>query len=214
VKLYRHGLIARHTTALRRHTRSDGKSPLLHSLTQRGLEVAQARQPAPAISPKREWRAIEQPNAGRLSHDLHALAWTIEFHRAARELATDRWRTPRYATGRYPVPQVGSGQHRHPITLSEIKVPDGQAIIDLELKTFTEIKPDLSLELRVEALRLTFDLLVEVDLTALLQPREVPRLRRVPMRMVCWSPALPLPGREASRRVRVPGRPCRARVWA
>jgi hypothetical protein len=166
VKLYRHGLIARHTTALRRHTRSDGKSPLLHSLTQRGLEVAQAREPAPAISPKRDWRAIEQPNAGRLSHDLHALAWAIEFHRAAGELTTDRWRTPRYATGRYPVPQVGSGQHRHPITLSEIKVPDGQAIIDLELKTFTEIKPDLSLELRVEPLKLTFDLLVEVDLTA------------------------------------------------
>ena len=166
VKLYRHGLIARHATALRRHARSDGKSPLLHSLTQRGLEVAQAREPAPAISPKRDWRAIEQPNAGRLSHDLHTLAWAIEFHRAAGELATDRWRTPRYATGRYPVPQVGSGQHRHPITLSEIKVPDGQAIIDLELKTFTEIKPDLSLELRVEAVRLTFDLLVEVDLTA------------------------------------------------
>ena len=82
------------------------------------------------------------------------------------ELATDRWRTPRYATGRYPVPQVGSGQRRHPITLNEIKVPDGQAIIDVELKTFTEIKPDLSLELRSEPLKLTFDLLVEIDLTA------------------------------------------------
>ncbi len=65
-----------------------------------------------------------------------------------------------------PVPQVGSGQRRHPITLNEIKVPDGQAIIDLELKTFTEIKPDLSLELRFEQLKLTCDLLVEIDLTA------------------------------------------------
>ena len=81
-------------------------------------------------------------------------------------LATDRWRTPRYATGRYPVPQAGSGRAatRSPSTRS--RVPDGQAIIDLELKTFTEIKPDLSLELRIDTLNLTFDLLVELDLTS------------------------------------------------
>ena len=165
IKLYRHGLIARHNTGLRERTRTDGKSPVLYSLTRRGLQVAQERTPAPAISPKREWRPIEQPRAGRLAHDLHALGWAIEFHRTVGELATDRWRTPRYATGRYPVPQVGSGQRRHPITITDIKVPDGQAIIDLELKTFTEIKPDLSLELRSEQLKLTFDLLVEIDLT-------------------------------------------------
>jgi hypothetical protein len=165
VKLYRHGLIVRHTTGLREHSPGDGRTPLLYALTRRGLQVAQERQPAPAISPRREWRAIEQPRAGRLAHDLHALGWAIEFHRAAGEFATDRWRTPRYATGRYPVPQAGSGQRRHVITLNEIKVPDGQAIIDVELKTFTEIKPDLSLELRVEPEKLTFDMLVELDLT-------------------------------------------------
>ena len=166
IKLYRHGLIARHNTGLRERRRADGKAPVLYSLTRRGLQVAQERTPAPAISRKREWRAIEQPRAGRLAHDLHALGWAIEFHRAVGELATDRWRTPRYATGRYPVPQTGSGQRRHPITLNEINVPEGQAIIDVELKTFTEIKPDLSLELYVDARKLTFDLLVEFDLTA------------------------------------------------
>jgi hypothetical protein len=166
VKLYRHGLIARHTTGLYGHSSNDGKPPLLNSLTRRGLQVAQEREPAPAISPKRHWKPIEQPHAGRLAHDLHALAWAIEFHRTVGNLATDRWRTPRYATGRYPVPQVGQGQRRHSITLNEIPVPDGQAIIDLELKNFAEIKPDLSLELRVEPMKLTFDLLVEIDLTA------------------------------------------------
>jgi hypothetical protein len=165
-KLYRHGLIAQHTIGVRERTREDGKLPLLYSLTRRGLEVAQARQPAPAISGRREWRAIEQPHAGRLRHDLHALGWAIELHRALGEIATDHWRTPRYATGRYPVPQLGSGQRRHPITLNEIPVPDGQAIIDVELKTFAEVKPDLSLELRIDAPKLTFDLLVELDLTA------------------------------------------------
>ena len=166
VKLYRHGLIARHTTGLHGHSSNDGRPPLLHSLTRRGLQVAQEHEPAPAISPKRDWKPIEQPHAGRLAHDLHALAWAIEFHRAVGDLATDRWRTPRYATGRYPVPQVGQAQRRHSIALNEIPVPDGQAIIDLELKTFAEIKPDLSLELRIEPLKLTFDLLVEIDLTA------------------------------------------------
>ena len=81
-------------------------------------------------------------------------------------MATDHWRTPRYAAGRYPVPQAGSGRDRHPITLNEIPVPDNQAIGDLAVKQFTEIKPDLSLELRIQSLRLSFDLLVELDLTS------------------------------------------------
>jgi hypothetical protein len=165
-KLYRHGLIAQHATGLREHRRSDGKPPLLYSLTRRGLEVAQGRTPAPAISPKREWRAIEQRNAGRLGHDLHALAWAIALHHTVGGIATDHWRTPRYATGRYPVPQAGSGRDRHPITVNEIPTSNRQGIIDLELKTFTEVKPDVSLELRIDALKLTFDLLVELDLTA------------------------------------------------
>ncbi|HTX11599.1 MAG TPA: DUF5710 domain-containing protein [Solirubrobacteraceae bacterium] len=163
-KLYRHGLIAQHPVGIRQHTRSDGKPPLLYSLTRRGLETAQTREP-PAISQKREWRAIEPGRALRLGHDLHALAWAIELHRLLGDVATDHWRTPRYATGRYPVPQAGSGRDRHPITNNEIPVPDGQAIIDLELKTFSEVKPDLSLELRIDTLKLTFDLLVEFDLT-------------------------------------------------
>jgi hypothetical protein len=165
-KLYRHGLIAQHTIGIREHTRSDGKLPYLYSLTRRGLEVAQARTPAPAISPKREWRPIEQRRAARLPHDLHALGWGIQLHRAVGPLATDNWRTPRYATGRFPVPQVGSGGRRHPITANEIPLPDGQAIIDLELKSFSEVKPDLALELRIDTLQLTFDLLLELDLTA------------------------------------------------
>jgi hypothetical protein len=164
-KLYRHGLIAQHPVGIRQHTRSDGKPPLLYSLTRRGLEVAQTREPL-AISRKREWRPIESGRALRLAHDLHALAWAIELHRLIEDAATDHWRTPRYATGRYPVPQTGSGRDRHPITSNEIPIPEGQAIIDLEPKNFSEVKPDVSLELRVDALKLTFDLLVELDLTA------------------------------------------------
>jgi hypothetical protein len=165
VKLYRHGLIAQHTIGIRQRTRTDGQLPLLYSITRRGLLVGQARKPAPAISPKREWRAIEQRHAARVPHDLHALSWVIAFHRAVGKLATDNWRTPRYVTGRYPVPQVGSGHRRHPISINEIPLPDGQAIIDIELTTSGEVKPDVSLEVKIETLKLTFDLLVELDLT-------------------------------------------------
>ena len=100
-----------------------------------------------------------------MPHDLHALSWVIAFHRAVGKLATDNWRTPSYVTGRYPVPQVGSGHRRHPISINEIPLPDGQAIIDIELTTSGEVKPDVSLEVKIETLKLTFDLLVELDLT-------------------------------------------------
>ena len=164
VKLYRHGLIAQHTVGLRRRTREDGAAPLLYSITRRGLQVAQARRP-PAISPKREWRATEQRHAARVPHDLHALSWAIAFHGTVGALATDNWRTPRYVTGRYPVPQAGTGPKRHPITVNEISVPEGQAMIDLALKSFGEVKPDVSLEVRIQTIKLTFDVLVELDLT-------------------------------------------------
>jgi len=162
VKLHRHGLIAEHPVGIREHTRADGKAPLLYSLTRRGTEVAQTREP-PAISRRREWRPVEQGRALRLAHDLHALAWGIELHRLVGDAATDHWRTPRYATGRYQVPQAGSGRDRHPLTLNEIPVPEKQAIVDLTLKQFAEVKPDLSLELRIPS---SFDLLVELDLTS------------------------------------------------
>jgi hypothetical protein len=129
------------------------------------MDVAQTREPA-AISRKREWRAIEPGRALRLAHDLHALAWGIELHHLLGEVATDHWRTPRYATGRYQVPQAGAGRDRHPITLNEIPVPAKQAIVDVTLKQFAEVKPDLSLELRIPSPRLSFDLLVELDLTS------------------------------------------------
>jgi hypothetical protein len=77
---------------------------------------------------------------------VRALRWASAFHLDAGELATEHWRIPHYATGRYPVRRIGSSQPRQPITLCDTPVPDGQAVIDVELKTFTEINPDLLLE--------------------------------------------------------------------
>ena len=47
--------------------------------------------------------------------------------------------------------------------MAELEVPDGHAVLDLP--PFREIKPDISLEIRIPSLKLTFDLLVELDLT-------------------------------------------------
>jgi hypothetical protein len=161
-KLYEHGLIARAAIGVSGRSGADGRLPWLYTLTRHGHEIGQSRNP-PAIHRQREWRVLEQRRGGTLPHNLHALAWAIEFHRVVGEIATDYWRTPRYATGRYQVPQIGSGHKRHPITMAELDVPDGHAILDLP--PFREIKPDVSLELRIPSIRLTFDLLVELDLT-------------------------------------------------
>ena len=115
-KLYRHGLIAQHTIGLREHARTDGKPPLLYSITRRGLEVAQAARARPGDLAQARVAGDRAAPRRPAAHDLHALGWAIELHRTVGPLATDNWRTPRYATGRYPVPQVGSGQRRHPIT--------------------------------------------------------------------------------------------------
>ena len=214
-KLYRHGLIAQHPVGIREHTRSDGKPPLLYSLTRRGLEVAQTREP-PAISQKREWRPIEQGRALRLAHDLHALAWAIELHRLLGDIATDHWRTPRYATGRYPVPQAGSGRDRHPITLNEIPVPDGQAIIDVELKSLQrgQARPLPRAPHRHAEAHLRPARRARPHQPPVLQPRQAPRLRRLPVRLEPRPPALPNPGNPTRRRVRLPQRPRRDGVRA
>jgi len=161
-KLYEHGLIARAQIGISDRTAADGRLPSACAITRFGLQVAQERTP-PAVHPSREWRQLEQRSAAMLPHDLHALSWALEFHRVVGNLATDYWRTPRYATGRYPVPQVGNGHKRHQLTAAELDVSEGHAILDLG--PFREIKPDLSLEVKIPGLRLTFDLLVELDLT-------------------------------------------------
>lgn len=162
-KLYEHGLIARAPIGISERSAADGRLPSLCAITRFGLQVAQERTP-PAVHPQREWRQIEQRSAATLPHDLHALSWAIEFHRVVGTLATDYWRTPRYATGRYPVPQLGSGHKRHPITASELEAPEGHAHLDLA--PFREIKPDLSIELKIPRLQLIFDVLIELDLTS------------------------------------------------
>jgi Replication-relaxation/Type IV secretion-system coupling protein DNA-binding domain len=158
-KLHRAGLVARHRVGAVERV---GRLPYLWSLTAAGMQVAQRRQP-PAIPPERRFRAIESKQAAFLAHDTHVLAWVIELHRLLGQRATDNWRTPRYATGRFAPPQVGRGRARRPITAAEVAVPKGVEMLDLELDELAEIKPDAAVEIRAGGPPLTFDVLVEYD---------------------------------------------------
>ena len=161
-KLHANGLIARHETTLRGQRADAQRPPALYSLTHDGQRVGQNRTPQPAIHPKRDFREIEAANAGRVPHDLHVLWWTVALHRAIGDVATENWKTPRYQTGRIPVPRAGSGTRRRAITLAEA-FPPGQTVIDLPNAEPQEIHPDVTVELKVG--EIVFDVLVEMDLT-------------------------------------------------
>jgi hypothetical protein len=161
-KLHRHGLLARRAIILREQPR--GALPYLYSLSKHGMEVAQRRQPA-AIPLSREFREMEVQKDGRIRHDLHLLSWVIELHEQLGSYATDKWRTPRWPAGTLPVPQVGNGRSRHPVTLQDIPRPKHIAIFDVDNTAFARIEPDAILEIHIPEDQLTFDVLIEMDLT-------------------------------------------------
>ena len=164
-KLYRHGLIAQHPVGIREHTRSDGKPPLLYSITRRGLEVAQTREP-PAISQRRQWRADRTGRAGCGSP-------TTCTRSPGRSSFTASSGTSRPTTGAPPAtppaatPSPKPAQPRPPPDHRQRDRATGQAGDHRRgAQAFSEVQPDLSLELRIPSINLTFDLLVELDLTS------------------------------------------------
>ena len=147
-KLYEHGLVARAGIGLRERTSADGRLPWLYTLTRHGLEIAQQRTP-PGDPPRSANGArLEQRRAGTLPHDLHALSWAIELHRARRRDSPPTTGAPR-ATPPAATPSrrsaTATNATRSPCANSTS--PDGHAVLDLP--PFREIKPDLSLELRI-----------------------------------------------------------------
>ena len=151
VKLYRHGLIAQHPTGLRQRTpqrRQAAAAVLAHPPRPRGRADPRARRRSP---PNANGGPIEQPRRrpARPRPPRARRGRSSSTASSARSPPTTGAppATPPAAT---PSPKPAQGRDRHPITLNEIPVPDGQAIIDLELKTFTEVKPDLSLELAID----------------------------------------------------------------
>jgi hypothetical protein len=161
-KLYKHGLVARLPIILRDAPR--GALPYLYALTRFGMQTAQARQPA-AIPEKREFRELEIEKGGRIRHDLHLLAVVLALHARLGSYATDKWRTPRWPAGAFPVPRTGSGRNRRPMTLHDIQHPKHTGFFDVESGDFAEIKPDAACEIHIPEDHLTFDLLIELDLT-------------------------------------------------
>ena len=152
-RLDREGLIVRH------HPRSPAGAalPPLFSITAEGMRTAQTQRP-PAISTRRRWQPVEGEAAAEVVSRLRALAWTLALRRAAAGIATDNWRTSRYESGRYPVPRGADGRA---VTVDELPVPPELKLADVP-NEFVEVKPDVSLELRLPASQASIELLVEI----------------------------------------------------
>lgn len=181
-KHVRNGLVARWPIVLRDPPR--GAVPPLYSITRYGLQVAQARQPA-AIPPSREFRELEAEKDGHVRHDHHTISWVSELRRLIGPQLTDKWRTPRWPAGALPVPQTGSGRGRRPITLKDVKHPKHIGIFDLEGGDVARLEPDAICEIHLLEDGLTFDLIVELDLTERVS-YNVPKFKRYDTFLTGW----------------------------
>jgi hypothetical protein len=156
-KLYGKGLVGRRSIGIREQRDYRGSLPSAIELTRLGFKIAQERG---AIHESRTYRLAENVKGQHVPHDHHALAWFAQFDRVS-GVTTTMWRTPRYATGRFPVPQVGSGHRRRPLAVTDIDLAPPQALFDVLTTEFGEVKPDITAEARVPSLKLTFDVMVE-----------------------------------------------------
>ncbi len=181
-KLVRNGLVARWPIVLRDPPR--GTMPPLYSITRYGLQVAQARQPA-AIPPSREFREQEAEKDGHVRHDLHTISWVTELRRLLGPQATEKWRTPRWPAGALPVPQTGAGRSRRPITLKDVKHPKHIGIFDLDGDDVARLEPDAICEIHLLEDGLTFDLIIELDLTERVS-YNVPKFKRYDTFLSGW----------------------------
>lgn len=181
-KLVRNGLVARWPIVLRDPPR--GAVPPLYSITRYGLQVAQARQPA-AIPPGREFREQEAEKDGHVRHDQHTISWVIELQRLLGPQATEKWRTPRWPAGALPVPQTGPRRARRPITLKDVKHAKHIGIFDLDSSELARLEPDAICEVHLLEDGLTFDIIVELDLTERVS-YNVPKFRRYDTFLTGW----------------------------
>lgn len=181
-KLYTHGLIARRTIRLSHPTK--GALPYLYSITRAGMQAAQQRTPA-AIPPERTYREMEITKTGHIPHDLHVISWVSALHQQLGRIATDRWCTPRWPQGILKVPHTGQARHRHRVDLGDIQLPEHTWLYEIESSQFAEIQPDATCEIRLTEPKLTFDLLIELDLTGKTPPQQE-KLRRYDALLAAW----------------------------
>jgi hypothetical protein len=156
-KLYSKGLVGRRSIGIREQRDYRGSLPNAIEITRLGFKVAQERE---VIHQSRTYRQAENVRGQHVPHDHHAMAWFAEFDRVG-GIMTAEWRTPRYATGRFPVPHIGNGHRRRPLTVTDVDVAQPQALFDLLSNDFGEVKPDIVGEARIASMKLSFDVMVE-----------------------------------------------------
>ncbi len=134
----------------------------VHMLTSRGF---QALRDAKIVPERREFHRVNHRRPGPLVHDLHVQEYLGALMRRLDGAATNNWRTPRQAAGRMSPPTVGRGQQRRAATVNEILMPGSVSVLGVFDEAMAEIKPDLVVEFRVGDPAVTFDVMVEVDVS-------------------------------------------------
>ena len=163
-KLYEHGLVARGSIgAARTHER---RRAACRGCTRSPATASRSPSSAshPAIHPSREWRALEQRRAGTLPHDLHALELgdrAAPHRRRARHRllahAALRHRPLPGAPGRQR-PQAPPDHHARTRRARRPRRPRPR-------RRSARSSPTSRSSCAIPSLKLTFDLLVELDLT-------------------------------------------------
>ena len=146
--------------------------------------MAQARQPA-AIPPTREFREQEAEKDGHVRHDLHTLSWVIELRRLLGRAGDGEVAHAALAGGHCPVPQIG--QRPQPPT----DHPEGRqarkAHRDLRRRQRRDRPPGTRRDLRDPPPEdgLTFDLIIELDLTDRVA-YNIPKFKRYDTFLTAW----------------------------
>ena len=175
------GLVA--SAPARMEDAEDARRPhLIHMLTGRGFA---ALREAGVVPERREFRAVSRRRPGPLVHDLHVHEYLAAMMRRLDGVATNGWRTPRQATGRLDAPTVGRGRSSRIASAGEIMVPHNQSVLDVSDDAVAEIKPDLIMEMRVGDPKVTFDVMVEVDVSGK-TPRQGEKFRRYDAFLTAW----------------------------
>ena len=83
------------------------------------------------------------------------------------------------------MPQVGNGRNRRPMTLKDINLPKHVGIFDVDSADVGKIEPDAICEIHLAEHGITFDLIIELDLTDRAS-YNVPKLRRYDAFLTGW----------------------------
>jgi hypothetical protein len=181
-------------------TADGGTQPFIYQLTKAGFEYAQAQRGphGPFIHPDVPWRERKISDPRYVLHNLHAIAWTLAFERAAGRFVR-AWHGPSHPLARPRVPRVKEDREWVNLGPRHLKPPPNMAIhglkfsanVDVARQEFEGLETDALIELAIPSGKSTrrVDVFVEMDRTR--RPsKNSPKFRRYDHFITGWSTML------------------------